>query len=64
MLDRAQIRSSLARRLGMDIGALVPADREVEGVVMRVHALSSIRSNREDGSDAPLRRLPDAGQEN
>lgn len=33
MLDRAQIRSSIARRLGMDIGALVPADREVEGVV-------------------------------
>ena len=32
-LDRAQIRSSIARRLGMDIGALVPADREVEGVV-------------------------------
>ncbi len=33
MLDRDQVRSSLARRLGMDIGALTPADRHVEGVV-------------------------------
>src|ERR1700693_3025818 len=33
VLDRDQVRSSLARRLGMDIGALTPADRHVEGVV-------------------------------
>jgi Fic family protein len=33
ILDRAQVRSSIARRLGMDIGALLPADRNVEGVV-------------------------------
>jgi Fic family protein len=33
ILDRDQVRSSLARRLGMDIGALIPADRDVEGVV-------------------------------
>ena len=32
-LDRDQVRSSIARRLGMDIGALAPADRNVEGVV-------------------------------
>jgi Fic family protein len=32
-LDAAQVRSSLARRLGMDIGALKPSDRNVEGVV-------------------------------
>jgi Fic family protein len=32
-LDRDQVRSSLARRLGIDIGALTPADRSVEGVV-------------------------------
>jgi Fic family protein len=32
-LNRDQVRSSLARRLGMDIGALTPADRKVEGVV-------------------------------
>src|ERR1017187_6327207 len=33
ILDRDQVRSSVARRLGMDIGALTPADRHVEGVV-------------------------------
>ncbi|MBH5396372.1 Fic family protein [Bradyrhizobium sp. CNPSo 4010] len=33
VLDRDQVRSSIARRLGMDIGALTPADRHVEGVV-------------------------------
>jgi Fic family protein len=32
-LDAAQVRSSIARRLGMDIGALQPADRNVEGIV-------------------------------
>ncbi len=32
-LDHDQVRSSLARRLGIDIGALTPADRNVEGVV-------------------------------
>ncbi len=32
-LDKDQVRSSIARRLGMDIGGLVPADRDVEGVV-------------------------------
>src|ERR1019366_6361016 len=33
LLDAAQVRSSIARRLGMDIIGLVPADRNVEGVV-------------------------------
>jgi Fic family protein len=32
-LDTEQVRSSLARRLGMKIGALKAADREVEGIV-------------------------------
>jgi len=32
-LDAEQVRSSIARRLGMDIGGLKPADRNVEGVV-------------------------------
>jgi Fic family protein len=32
-LNTEQVRSSLARRLGMDIGALAPTDRNVEGVV-------------------------------
>ncbi len=33
ILDRDQVRSSIARRLGMDIGGLAPVDRDVEGVV-------------------------------
>ncbi len=32
-LDPEQVKSSIARRLGVDIGALKPADRTVEGVV-------------------------------
>jgi len=32
-LDAELVRSSIARRLGMDIGGLKPADRNVEGVV-------------------------------
>jgi Fic family protein len=32
-LDPDQVRSSIARRLGMDIGGLIPADRDVEGIV-------------------------------
>jgi len=33
ILQRGQVRSSIARQLGMDIGALVPADRNVDGIV-------------------------------
>jgi Fic family protein len=33
MLDRDQVRSSIARRLGIDIGGLTAADRNVEGAV-------------------------------
>jgi Fic family protein len=33
MLDKEQVRSSIARRLGIDIGALAAKDRDVEGVV-------------------------------
>lgn len=32
-LNPASVRSSIARRLGVDIGALAPADRHVDGVV-------------------------------
>lgn len=35
-LDVDSVRSSIARRLGVDIGALAPADRHVEGVVEMV----------------------------
>ena len=32
-LDKDQVRSSIARRLGLDMGGLIPVDRHVEGVV-------------------------------
>ena len=32
-LDRAAVRSSIARRLGLDIAGLIPSDRNVDGVV-------------------------------
>jgi Fic family protein len=35
-LDPRSVRSSIARRLGVDIGALAPVDRHVEGVVEMV----------------------------
>ena len=35
-LNVASVRSSLARRLGVDVGALAPVDRHVEGVVEMV----------------------------
>ncbi|MGN6479401.1 Fic family protein [Luteibacter sp.] len=35
-LDVASVRSSVARRLGVDVGALAPVDRHVEGVVAMV----------------------------
>lgn len=35
-LNPESVRSSLARRLGMDIGAVAPADRHVDGVVEMV----------------------------
>ncbi|MES2160968.1 MAG: Fic family protein [Pseudomonadota bacterium] len=35
-LNVASVRSSIARRLGVDIGALAPVDRHVEGVVEMV----------------------------
>lgn len=36
LLDEAQVRSSIARRLGMDIGGLETVDRHVDGVVEMV----------------------------
>ena len=33
LLDKEQVRSSIARRLGIESAALLPADRNVEGVV-------------------------------
>ena len=36
LLDADSVRSSIARRLGVDIGGLAPVDRHVEGVVEMV----------------------------
>src|ERR1051325_4819210 len=33
VLNPDQVRSSIARRLGMDVAGMVPADRNVEGIV-------------------------------
>lgn len=33
ILDRNQVRSSIARKLGMDIAGLVPSDRNIDEVV-------------------------------
>jgi Fic family protein len=35
-LDRKQVRSSIARRLGIDIGVLTPAERNIDGVVQMI----------------------------
>jgi Fic family protein len=53
-LDRDQVRSSIARRLGLDIGGLKLADRDVEGVV-------EMMLDATQGYDRPLtsRRLHD-----
>jgi Fic family protein len=48
-LDVASVRSSVARRLGVDIGALAPTDRHVEGVVEMVLDATA-------HGDAPLTR--------
>lgn len=36
LLDAASVRSSIARHLGVDTGALAPVDRDVDGVVQMV----------------------------
>jgi Fic family protein len=52
VLGVAQVRSALARRLGLDIGALTPADRQFEGVVEN----GPDRSGAEGRPGAPLVR--------
>ena len=45
-LDREQVRSSIARRLGMDVGGLSSADRNVEGVVeMMIDATQNFKTS-------------------
>ena len=48
-LNVESVRSSIARRLGVDIGALAPVDRHVEGVVEMVHDATA-------NSNAPVTR--------
>ena len=52
ILDGDQVRSSLARRLGVEIGALTTADRDVEGVVDLM--LDATRNYREPVTEARL----------
>ena len=33
VLDPGQVRSSIARRLGLDVGGYLPANRDIEGIV-------------------------------
>jgi Fic family protein len=44
LLDLDQVRSSIARRLGMEVSGMTPADREVEGVVeMMMDATQNVK---------------------
>ena len=57
-LNAASVRSSIARRLGVDIGALAPVDRHVEGVVDMVldataHSMAPLSDERLFGWHAP-----------
>jgi len=45
ILNQEQVRSSVARRLGMDIAGLIPSDRHVDGVVDMV--LDAIEKHKE-----------------
>lgn len=59
ILNPDSVRSSLARRLGIDIGALAPSDRQVEGVVEMVldatqYPLTSLTAERLFGWHAAL----------
>jgi Fic family protein len=45
-LDPGLVRSSIARRLGMDVGGLVSADRDVEGVVEMMLDATTHHSNK------------------
>lgn len=59
VLDARSVRSSIARRLGVDIGALAPVDRHVEGLVDMVldataHAAAPLTQKRLFGWQAAL----------
>lgn len=59
LLNPASVRSSIARRLGLDIGALAPSDRHVDGVVEMVldatgHSSAALTAERLFGWHAAL----------
>jgi Fic family protein len=59
LLNVQSVRSSIARRMGVDIGALAPVDRHVEGVVEMVldattHAIQPLTAERLFGWHAAL----------
>jgi Fic family protein len=63
-LDPASVRSSIARRLGVDIGALAPVDRHVEGVVEMVLDATAnciARSTRRNARSTPCSPGRDSG---
>lgn len=45
VLDGDQVRSSIVRRLGMEIGGLIPSDRHVDGVVEMMLDVTSVTLN-------------------
>ena len=55
-LDKDAVRPSLARRLGMDAGALPSADRNVEGIVDDARRHSEVQSRAYGNSSAGMRR--------
>ncbi len=72
-LERDQVRSSIARRLGMDVGGLIPADRDVEGVVEMMldatgnyaeapHRRTAVRLARCPVPDRPQRHAQNPGR--
>jgi Fic family protein len=54
ILDREQVRSSIARHLGMEAAALAPADRDVEGVVEMMKYQGELTEDRLFGWHASL----------
>ena len=63
ILDIDQVRSSLACRLGLDIGALTPADRHVEGVVELMIDATHLKAHRTAASLLKKGLFPDVSAE-
>jgi len=60
-LDKDQVQSSIARRLGLDIGGLIPVDRHVEGAACSCGRLTVIPFRLLDGHGrVPFRQSTDS----